>query len=143
MGKPKKNVTAVDRFWERVTVGSENDCWPREAARISGGYTMIRVDGKRVLSHRFSFELHHRKLEAGEKVLHSCDNPPCVNPAHLRAGTQKDNMDDMNGRNRNGHSAKTHCPFGHAYDDLNTYVDPSGRRHCKPCRRARDKARGK
>lgn len=132
---------AIDRFWSKVTVKGPNDCWPRKGGAVGAGYTTLRVNGKKILAHRFSFELHHRKLVDGEKVLHSCDNPPCVNPVHLRAGSQADNIIDMNTKGRNGHANKTHCPQNHEYSKENTYVAKGGKRHCKTCRRARDRER--
>jgi hypothetical protein len=129
----------LERFWSKVTITP--GCWVRSGSPIGAGYTMIRVEGRKTLAHRFSFELHVRLLGVGEKVLHSCDNPPCVNPDHLSAGSQFDNIRDMNTKGRNGHKAKTHCPHGHEYGDDNTYVAPNGARHCKECRRARDRAR--
>ena len=55
---------------------------------------MFRFDGKIRRAHRVSFLLNVGEIPEGMSVLHSCDNPPCVNPRHLRLGTQQDNMDD-------------------------------------------------
>jgi hypothetical protein len=49
---------------------------------------------KPVKAHRFSFELHERQLKEGEVVRHLCHNPACVNPKHLAAGSQADNIRD-------------------------------------------------
>jgi hypothetical protein len=70
-------------------------------------------------------------------VLHHCDNPPCCEPVCLFLGTHADNNADKaaKGRARNGQSEKTHCPQGHAFNEVNTYVKPDGSRFCRACGR--------
>lgn len=81
-------------------------CWPWTGALDTGGYGVFteQIGGRNVMlrSHRFMFELVFGPLEPGQLVLHSCDNPPCVNPMHIRAGTHKDNERDkiLRGRRR-------------------------------------------
>ena len=73
----------------------EGDClvWTRGTTSI--GYGSIRRNNKHVLAHRLAWELANgRPVPEGLYVLHSCHNPPCCNPDHLRVGTQADNMRD-------------------------------------------------
>ena len=91
------------RFWEKVDRRGPDECWLWTAALTSTGYGALRPEGQRVgpvvKAHRYSAELAGLDIE-GRHVLHSCDNPPCVNPAHLRPGTDADNVADMVARGR-------------------------------------------
>lgn len=88
------------RFWANVVRGGPDECWLWTASTRSG-YGSLRVDGKPVSAHRFSYEIHHRKPPGDHHVCHSCDNPGCVNPAHLWLGTAAQNQWDRSRKNRN------------------------------------------
>lgn len=64
------------------------------------GYGRVRVEGIVVRAHRASYELHKGKIPEGLFVCHTCDNPSCINPNHLYAGTRRQNTDDAVNRNR-------------------------------------------
>lgn len=99
------NYTSKDvkRFWSKVSINPDfTKCWEWKRSTV-GGYGMIAIGGrkgKQVYAHRFSYEMAHGEIPDGLKVLHECDNPICVNPAHLFLGTQADNMKDMNNKGR-------------------------------------------
>jgi len=76
-------------------------CWNWTASVFSQtGYGQFEVDGKNGTAHRFSYELYVGPIPGGLYILHSCDNRRCVNPDHLRTGTQLENMADMASRDR-------------------------------------------
>jgi len=89
-----------ERFWEKVTKGSSDECWEWGAFRNRQGYGQIWHDGRMRAAHRVMYELEHKIILNDECVLHSCDNPPCVNPLHLRLGTRDDNNKDRNQKSR-------------------------------------------
>ena len=85
----------ADRFWEKVDVRSPSECWEWTADKHGKlPYGKIKVERKTKLAHRISYELNRGAIPEGMQVLHSCHNPSCVNPNHLRLGTHKENMKD-------------------------------------------------
>lgn len=65
------------------------------------GYGIFGARANRILAHRYAYMALSGDVPKGLCVLHSCDNPSCVNPSHLFLGTQEDNMKDM-GRKKRG-----------------------------------------
>jgi hypothetical protein len=103
--RPRENE--LTRFWMRVDkdgptlVPELGPCWIWTAARGDHGYgTFCPAGAPNVGAHRYSYELHHGPIAEGLLACHRCDNPPCVNPGHLFAGTHSDNMRDMVAKGR-------------------------------------------
>lgn len=102
---PGKHGTVEERFWKYVDKGPHpGGCWLWTGRTAPYGYGSLRRGMKLIRAHRLSWEIHNGPVPADLCVLHRCDTPSCVNPAHLFLGTQADNMADMEakGRTRNG-----------------------------------------
>lgn len=95
------------RFWDKVDknsgLGPKGTCWEWTSSKTSSGHGNVRDDlGRTTVAHRVSWELCRGDIPAGLQVLHSCDNPPCVNPDHLWLGTNLENMQDKVKKGRCG-----------------------------------------
>ena len=142
----------VTLFWSKVERSS--GCWLWTGTKAaSGGYGIFWENGNQHRAHRLSWLLTNGAIPKGMVVCHKCDNPPCVNPAHLFIGTMKDNVDDMMSKGRH-HSTwdvanqerkeRTHCRNGHEFTPENTYTTswtpkerPDKHRQCRKCSSAR------
>lgn len=135
--------TVEERFWEKVAKADANECWLWKGSRVHG-YGVLAVyrdDVGRFVNkpaHRISLELARGPIPKGMEACHHCDNPPCVNPAHLFVGDKSANMRDSVQKGRHHMAARTHCPHGHLLSGANVYVHGS-RRQCRECRRARNR----
>ena len=129
----------IARFWAKVR--KTDGCWLWTAGTFARryGYGQFGLNGHPHKAHRLAWEFTNGPIPEGLSVLHHCDNPPCVNPAHLFLGTRGDNTRDMmmKGRSRSiadRNRGKTHCKHGHEFTPENTYPQPTGR-GCRECRR--------
>lgn len=100
---PELTQQDVHRFWSHVDRRTPEECWPWK--RYARRYGHVRIGQKMMTTHRIAFLITYGYWPP--LIMHTCDNPPCCNPFHLRTGTQKDNVHDMvqKGRNR-------YTPFG-------------------------------
>lgn len=104
------DVMVLARFWSKVDVGRPGICWPwQEKSRNEHGYGIFRPskDSGAVKAHRYAWSLANGPINPGVVIRHSCDNPPCCNPAHLSAGSQADNVRDMHERGRRKYETRT------------------------------------
>lgn len=83
------------RFWSKVDVGHRTSCWPWTAYCKPGGYGQFTLrKGRFITASRVAFALSKGPIPPALFICHTCDNPPCCNPAHLFAGTSRDNVID-------------------------------------------------
>lgn len=133
--------TLHDRFWSKVKRAAPSECWEWQASRHKKGYGQFGfyprpAKSRTIRAHRACWLLVHGAIPDGVSVLHHCDNPACVNPAHLYLGSNDDNVRDRVARGRTRTGRRTSCPKGHAYTPENTLVRRSGLRLCRTCKNA-------
>ena len=92
----------AERFWRYVFKGEPHECWLWRGGQNNDGYGVIATGGVPTMTtaHRASWALHNQAIEEGLHVLHRCDTPACVNPAHLFLGTNRDNIMDCVAKGR-------------------------------------------
>lgn len=126
------------RFWDKVAGGDEiNVCWEWKAKKDKDGYAVFHYaeTNKHVKGHRWSYERFVGPIPLGLTIDHLCNNPSCVNPAHLEPATATDNAMRGNGiMARN--ARKTHCLRGHPLTGDNLAPSAPGR-VCRECIRIR------
>lgn len=129
------NINAISlRFWDRV-IKDNDGCWLWMGA-LNHGYGRFVVggrSGKSMMAHRFSYEEKKGVIPDGLQLDHLCRNRKCVNPDHLEAVTQKENI--LRGISPSAQQARRkNCIRGHPFSGDNLYITPSGKRQCKECR---------
>lgn len=131
-----ENETLARRFWKKVK--KTPTCWLWQGSSRRYGTIGIKNNGRwncSALAHRVSWLLSYGSIPLNQEVMHSCDVPLCVNPAHLRVGTHQENMLDCLRKNRLvGRKSMKSCKYGHHYEGKDFYVNRRGWRVCRKCR---------
>lgn len=134
-----------EKFWSEVVVGGEH--WTRGTPRKQDGYSKFGFGDKNLLAHRVSYIEAYGPIPKGWHAHHKCDNRACIRPSHLVAMSHRDHLllhlrRDGN-RANDERRAKTHCKWGHAFDDENTRIEKKGNRKCKECHRRQNAESGR
>lgn len=108
-----------------------NGCWLWTRA-ISRGYGHVWWSGKLHRAHRAYVKELGWDVPDGMHIDHLCRVRHCCNPDHLEVVTPLENARRGIGLGKRKHPV-THCPYGHPYDEVNTYLNPSGSRACRKC----------
>lgn len=108
----RRPVPLAERFWSKVDRSGE--CWLWTGARDHAGYGIFCLEGRPhprwVGAHRVAWMLEHGEIPAAAVAMHTCDNPRCVRPDHLRLGSQSENLRDCFAKGR--HPWRTYNPAG-------------------------------
>lgn len=139
----------IARLKSKVRI-AESGCWEwtgfhkplRGMPHLKVGYGAMSYRGTSWPAHRLSYHLLVGPIPEGLIVLHQCDNPPCVNPEHLRLGTHQDNSLDASRKGRSRNMQATHCKHGHEFTPENTawqVRNLSAVRTCRACQRIRQR----
>ena len=133
---------SADVRFDRQVERTEGGCWLWRGYTRKG-YGYFNVDKRSTRAHRYAYERFVGPIAAGLVVMHTCDVPNCVNPAHLRLGTVADNMHDMDAKGRRARVpsvTRTMCRRGlHELSGANLWVRivrGKVQRQCLACRRA-------
>lgn len=107
---PSLTPQLIEHFWSKIDKspgqGTQGDCWEWKAGRIPQGYGAFGIRRKNFPAHRIAYLITHGCIDNEKCVCHTCDNPPCCNPAHLWEGTLTENAHDMQRKGRKFMGAK-------------------------------------
>lgn len=125
----KVSQEAQRKFWDRVDKRGPDECWPWTGAMSStnNAYGRFWCDGRMRPATQVSWEIANgAPFPEGKFACHSCDNPPCVNPAHIWPGTNSENLRDAVEKGLYAPPKWTHCKRGHELTEENRHKLPHG-----------------
>ena len=129
------DATRLQTLMERCEI-DEHGCWLWQGNRFGNGYAMMTVRRRKALVHRLAYQAAKGPIPDGLQVDHLCRVRHCINPDHMEAVTSRVNT--LRGIGPTAVNARrTRCIHGHPLSGDNLYVEPSGRRRCRACDRAK------
>lgn len=139
MGRRRTDPPPLVRLMAKVVKDAATGCWLWTGATDGcDGYGRFSMHGKDIGAHRASFLLAGGGIPDGYEIDHLCRMPPCVNPAHLRAVTKRENI--LCGTSpAAAHAVKTRCVKGHPLSGQNLLPDKRQRK-CRACHYAQTRA---
>lgn len=134
----------AQRVLKYVNTTDPDKCWEWQGGRTQTGYgnsSYMDDTGKQrcIKAHRLSYQTFVGPIPEGLTLDHLCENKACINPAHLEPVPNGVNARRSPRTRASINAAKTHCPYGHPYDEVNTFINVRGSRECRICIRARRK----
>ena len=141
-GPWKVKRPVAERFWEKVNKDGPamnkelGSCWLWTSSITGHGYGYFWTGAANRPAHLWLYEHINGVVPPGLELDHLCAVKPCVRPSHIEAVTHRVNCIRADaGANMR---IKTHCPRGHEYDEVNTYIKANdGGRDCRICTRRR------
>ena len=122
------NRKQIQRFQKFIELDLLTGCWIWKGC-LRAGYGIFQMNGKAMAAHRVAFTHWNGEIKIGLVMDHLCRTKNCVNPKHLEAVTDYENITRGISANRN----KTHCKNGHEFTEENTYINQNLKRNCRKC----------
>ncbi len=141
--QPHLGDTRVQRLIDQIEVITSpawpHGCWLWAGARTTSGYGQVNFMGQHHYTHRLFYWFFYGEIPTELVLDHLCRHPLCVNPLHLEAVTDAENI--RRGQSPGALAVRTnHCLRGHEFTPENTYIRPdNGYRQCNECRRIRQR----
>ena len=121
---------------------TEDGCWMWTGGTDKDGYGLFRINVRDFRAHRYFYEFwHSTRIPEGMVIDHLCNRRRCVNPAHMKVTTNKENVLRSSRGPTAINARKTECIHGHPLSGDNLRISPKGHRSCKTCAQLWDKAR--